>query len=146
VRRPVALSLLLSSSLALAACGTATSTAGFKGTRHEVAQTIADLQSEITGGEQKKVCENVLAASVVTSLGGQKSCEKAIKDQLAEIDNTELEVESVTVSGTTATAEVKSVYAGRKTPKATVALVKEGGKWKIASLTAPPAAPAAKKA
>lgn len=130
---------------ALAACGTTASTAGFKGTEHDVAQTVVNLQSDITAGEQKKVCERDLAASVVTSLGGRKSCETAIKDQVAEIDNTELEVESVSVSGETATAEVKSVYGGKKLPKAAVSLVKEGGRWKIASLSPPPKAPAEKK-
>jgi hypothetical protein len=127
--------------LALAACGTTTSTAKFKGTEHAVAQTIANLQSDITAGEQKKVCANDLAAAVVTRLGGAKGCEATIKEQIAEIDNTELEVESVKVSGNSAVAKVKSDYAGKKTPGASVALLQEGGKWKIATLTAPPRAP-----
>ncbi len=108
----------------------------------KVAQTIANLQSDITSGEQKKICGTDLAAAVVVAkLGGKSACESAVKDQVAEIDNTELEVESVKVSGETATAKVKSVYAGKKVPEASVSLVKEGGKWKIASLIAPPHAP-----
>ncbi len=133
MRRALALSLLAVCPTALAACGTTTSTAGFKGTEHDVAQTIANLQSDITSGEQKKVCENDLAGAVVTRLGGQKRCESTIKDQVAEIDNTELEVRSVKVSGTTASASVKSTYAGKKKLR-TVSLSKEGGKWKIASI------------
>ena len=133
MRRALALILLTVCPIALAACGTTTSTAGFKGTEHDVAQTIANLQSDITAGEQKKVCENDLAAAVVTRLGGQKRCESTVKDQVAEIDNTELEVRSVKVSGESATASVKSTYAGKKRLR-TVSLAKEGGKWKIASI------------
>jgi copper chaperone CopZ len=133
VRRLLALICLPLCPLVLAACGTTTSTASFKGTEHEVAQTIANLQADITAGEQKKVCANDLAGAVVTRLGGTKGCESTIKNQIGEIDNTELQVESVKVSGERATAGVKSVYQGKKRLK-TVALVKEGGKWKIASL------------
>jgi copper chaperone CopZ len=133
VRRLLALICLPLCPLVLAACGTTTSTANFKGTEHNVAQTVANLQSDITAGEQKKVCANDLAAAVVTRLGGTKGCEATIKNQVSEIDNTELQVESVKVSGEKATAGVKSIYKGKKRLK-TVSLVKEGGKWKIASL------------
>ena len=133
MRRVFALTLLAVCPTALAACGTTTSTAGFKGTEHDVAQTIANLQSDITAGEEKKVCENDLAAAVVTRLGGQKRCESTVKDQLAEIDNTELDVSSVKVSGESASASVKSTYAGKKRLR-TVSLAKQGGKWKIASI------------
>ena len=143
MRRLTALALLSLCPLTVAACGTTTSTAGFKGTEHDVAQTVANLQSDITAGEQKKVCERDLAAPVVTKLGGESRCESTIKDQISEIDNTELEVESVKLSGATATAQVKSVYGGKKRRKATVSLAEEGGKWKIASLAPPPKAPAA---
>jgi copper chaperone CopZ len=134
VRRLLALTCLPLSALALAACGTTTSTASFKGAEHEVAQTAANLQSDVTAGEQKKVCANDLSASVVRSLGGIKHCETTIKNQISEIDNTELQVESVKVNGTTATAVVKSTYKGNKRTLKTVSFVKEGNKWKIATL------------
>jgi len=133
VRRPLSIACALLCPLALAACGTTTSTAGFKGTEHDVAQTVANLQSHITSGEQKKICGEDLAAPVVKRLGGKAACEATIKDQLAEIDNTELEVKSVKVSGSTATAQVKSVEGGKKRVS-TVTLAEEGGKWKIVSI------------
>ena len=139
--RRLALICVPLASLVLAACGTTTQTASFHGVEHTVAQTIANLQSDITSGEEKKICGTDLAASVVAKLGGKSGCESTVKDQVAEIDNTELEVESVKVSGETAVAKVKSDYAGKKVPEASVSLVKEGGKWKIASLIAPPHAP-----
>jgi hypothetical protein len=133
MRRPLVTMSVLACSLPLAACAGTTSTAGFKGTEHEVAQTIANLQSDVTASEQKKVCANDLAAAVVSRLGGAKGCEAVVKERLSEIDNTELTVESVKVSGTSATASVKSVYSGRK-KLTTVSLVKEGGKWRISTL------------
>jgi hypothetical protein len=135
MRRPLALCCLPLSTLALAACGTSVSTAGFKGTQHEVAQTVSNLQADATAGEQGKVCANDLAAALVTRLGGKKGCEAAIKSQLAQVDSLEAGVESVAVAagGKTATAQVKSIREGKSRPS-TVALVAEGGKWKISGL------------
>ena len=117
----------------VAACGATTSTAGFKGAEHEVAQTIADLQSDVTSGDRKKICERDLAAPVVTKLGGLKACETVIKNRLSEIDNTDLTVESVKVDGTHATAQVRSTYGGKKQVHS-VTLAKEGSRWKITAI------------
>jgi hypothetical protein len=134
MRRALALCCLPICALTVAACATTTNTAGFKGTEHAVAQTIGNLQSDVTAGEQKKICANDLAAGIVERLGGTKGCESAIKSQLAEIDSTEAAVEAVHVSGKTATASVKSTIAGKKNQLSTVTLVEEGGKWKISGL------------
>jgi hypothetical protein len=133
MRRLLALTCLPLCSLAIAACATTTSTASFKGAEHEVAQTVADLQSDVTAGEEKKICGKDLAAAIVTRLGGTKSCEKNVKDQVGEIDNTELQVESVKISGSNSTASVKSIYGGKK-KLINVSLAKEGDRWKIVSL------------
>ncbi len=135
MRRRCAVLCLLCSALALAACGTTSTTVGFKGAQHEAAQTIANLQSAATASEPKKICAEDLATALVTRLGGAKRCEAAIKSQLAEVDNLEVSVQSVQVAadGRTATAEVKSIHEGKSRPSA-LALLKEGGKWKISGL------------
>lgn len=134
MRRPLVLAAVSLCALGATACGTSTtSTSGFKGAEHEVAQTIANLQSDVTSSERGKICERDLAAPVVSRLGGKKACEAAIKNRLIEIDNTELTVESVKVQGTSATAQVKSVYGGKKQVR-TVTLAKEGSRWKITSI------------
>jgi hypothetical protein len=132
MRRSLPLLCLPLSALALTACGNTVSTAGFKGAQHEVAQTIANLQSDATTAEEKKICTKDLASAVVTRLSGTKGCEAAIKSQLTEVTNLEVRVESVHVASgaTTATAAVRSVHEG-KSKASTVSLVKEGGKWKI---------------
>lgn len=134
-----ALALLCAPALAfgLSACAQTVSTSGLKGEAKAVGETIKNLQSDATAGEQKKICQNDLASAVVRRLdvtpGG---CQGAIKKQLAEIDSVELGVESVQLGGSaaapTATARVKSVYSGKK-KGSTVSLVKEGDKWKISS-------------
>jgi hypothetical protein len=133
VRRTFALLCLSLASLALAACASTVSTSSFKGEQHAVAQTIADLQTDATAGEEKKICANDLAANVVSKLGGKKGCEKTIKTQLTEIDSLEVSVQSIQIAagGKTAIAHVKSTYAGKKRA-GTVSLVKEPKGWKLA--------------
>jgi hypothetical protein len=135
MRRLTCLLCLPPCALALSACGSTVSTAGFKGEQHEVAQTISNLQADATAGEQRKICGDDLAATVIARLGGSKGCEEAIKKQLAEIDSLEVSVQSVKLAAgnARATAAVTSVYEGKKRPSS-VSLVKEGGKWKVSAL------------
>jgi hypothetical protein len=121
--------------LALSACGTATvSTAGFRGEEHEVAQTISNLQADATAGEEKKICARDVTSSIVARLGGAKACERAIKNQLAEVDSLQVSVQSVKLGAAgTARAHVRSIQLG-KTKPSTVSLIKEAGKWKISGV------------
>jgi hypothetical protein len=122
----------------LTACATTVSTSPFKGEAHEVAQTIANLQSDVTAADEQKICANDLASAIVARLNtAPGGCKQAIKNQLAEIDSLEVNVTAVRVSAAgaqrTASASVTSVYAGKKRA-GTVSLVKEGGKWKISGV------------
>lgn len=123
---------LLTAALAvgLTACGATASTAKFKGESHNVAQTVSDLQSDVMANDQAKVCQNDLAGSVITKLGGSNGCESAIKSQLHEVDVPSMTIESIAVKGATATARVKSTWSG-KSQVTTLSLVKEGSRWKI---------------
>src|SRR5262249_11012068 len=103
--------------VALAGCGGTVSTSAFHGEEHEVAPGIANFQSNVSAGEQQKICANDLSSALVARLGGPAACRKAIKNQLAEVDNLEMSVRAVQVSppgaGRTATARVKSVNGGK---------------------------------
>ena len=61
-------------------------------------------------------------------------CKKAIESQLKEIDSFEASVESVQISGKTATARVKGVDGGKKAVQV-MTLVKEDGKWKVSGVS-----------
>ncbi len=135
MRRSLTLLCAAPCALALAACGSTVSTAGFKGAKRNVAQTIANLQSDATTAQQKKICANDLAAAIVAKLGGAKGCEAAIKNQLAQVDSLDVSVQSVqlTKNETAASAQIKSIHQG-KSRSSVLELVKEGGKWKISGL------------
>src|ERR1700749_4793369 len=101
--------------LGLSACAATVSTSGLKGEAKAAAETVKDLQSNVTAGDNKKICEDDLASAVVKRLASSTGgCQEAVKKQLAEIDSVELTVESMQVSGTTATAKVKSIYSRKK--------------------------------
>jgi copper chaperone CopZ len=132
-----ALALLCAPLLAvgLSACAQTVSTTGLKGESKNVAETIKNLETDVTAGEQTKICKSDLSSAVVARLNGSKGgCKQAIKNQLAEIDSFELTIQSVSATPPTATARVESVYSGKKRIS-TVSLVKEDGKWKISALS-----------
>jgi predicted DCC family thiol-disulfide oxidoreductase YuxK len=117
----------------LTACGETTSTSKFTGESHNVAQTLSDFQSHATAREQKKLCESDLAATVTKRLQSAGGCQAVLKKQLVQLDALNLTIESVSVKGPTASAVVKSTYSG-KNRITTVALVKDGSRWKISSI------------
>lgn len=128
---PIVLALL---ALALGACGSTVSTSGFKGEAQAVAQRISDFQSNVTAASEQKLCSQDFSRAVRARLNaGGGSCQQALKRQLGSIDDYELTVEKIAVSGATATARVKSTWSG-KVGLATLRLVKEGGSWRIAAL------------
>jgi hypothetical protein len=132
--KPLTLAALALSALALAACGETVSTEKYKGEEKAVAQRISEFQSDATASDQKKVCENDLAAAVKAKLGSTgSSCQEALKHQLSQIDTLELKIRSIAVKGNTAVAHVTSTWSG-KTKESVVALNREGTAWRIAAL------------
>lgn len=131
-RKPQLAATLCALALAVgvSACGETASTSGFKGESHNVAQTVSNFQSDTTAGDQKKLCENDLAATLTARLRGAGGCQAVMKKQLHEIDSLNLTIESIAVNGAGATARVKSTYSG-KSHISTLMLVKEGSRWKI---------------
>jgi hypothetical protein len=128
----------------LAACGETASTSGFSGESQKVAQTVANFQADASANNQKKLCENDLAATLTNQLRGAGGCQAEIKEQLKDIDSLGLTIESVAVTGSSALARVKSTYSG-KNAIATLKLVKEGPHWKIAGISYARVATPAKK-
>jgi hypothetical protein len=124
----------LALAVGLSACAKTVSSNGLKGSSKDAAETIKNFQTHVTSGDEKKICDEDLSKALVDKLASNDGgCEKAIKDQLKEVDNFEVTLEAMQASDTTATAHVKSIYSG-KGRKGTLTLVKEGGKWKISGL------------
>jgi hypothetical protein len=120
--------------IGVSACGTAISTGSYKGESKAVAQRISDFQTDVTASEEKKLCARDLARAVQARLQANGSgCVQALKNQLGAIQNFELTVKSIAVSGTSATARVSSTWSGKQRTS-TMRFVKEGGAWRIAAL------------
>jgi hypothetical protein len=135
VRPPSALLAVLAT-LTLAACGSAgtDSSSDFEGEQREVASAVEELQSAAADDDASEICQTLLARSLLDQIEGQGlRCTTAVNVALDATDTTELEVESVQVSGTTATARVTSGSGDNATTR-TVRLSREGRNWKIASL------------
>src|SRR5258708_20995019 len=84
----------------LAACGSTVSTGAFKGESHAVAQRISNYQADIATASEQKLCSKDLASAVRIRLSAASGgCEQALKRQLGSIDDYQVTVEKVTVSG-----------------------------------------------
>jgi hypothetical protein len=131
VKRSSLLLVAVLLALGVGACGSTVSTSGFKGEAHAVAQRISDLQSDVSAVNEQKICEQDFsrAARARLSTGGN-TCKQALKRQLGSIDDYELTVEKIAVSGVTATARVRSTWAGKPSTN-TLRLVKERGNWRV---------------
>jgi predicted lipid-binding transport protein (Tim44 family) len=129
--------LVLLPALALGACGqTSKDSAGnFQGEQKAVATAIEDLQNAGRKGDAVKICSQLLAPALVDQINraSKRPCDKVLKDDLADVDAYELQVQKVTVTGDRADAVVES-QAGSKKRTDTLQLQKVGGAWKIAKL------------
>ena len=118
--------------LALAGC-TATqpnaSAGDFKGAESDVAQVIDDLKGSRKPNE---ICSRIFAPEFAKSLRADgRTCADEVDATLRDVGSTDLKVTDVTISGTTARAEVRQ---GGKT--ATFELARGSGGWQITSLGA----------
>jgi hypothetical protein len=123
----------LAFTVGLSACAQTASTGKFSGESHNVAQTVSNFQTDATAEDEKKLCNNDLAATLTVKLVRVGGCQTVLKAQLHEIDALGLTIESISVNGTHALARVKSTHSGKNRVTA-LALVKEGSHWKISGL------------
>jgi hypothetical protein len=133
---------LLAAALLASGCAGASkdSTKDFQGEARQVAVTIEDYQDAARKSDEEKICNDLLAPDLVRAIeaagkGGRGSCPDHLKDSLRDVDSFEITVKKVDVSGTRATATVKSE--GRDEDRTdTMTLVKAGTppRWRIATV------------
>jgi hypothetical protein len=133
--RPLAALLALLAALTLASCTTSSdSSSDFEGDQREVAAAVEDLQTAAGDDDASEICRTLLAKSLLDEIQGRGlECTTVVKQALDAADTTDLDVQSVQVNGTTATARVESGSGDNATTR-TVRLAREGRNWKIASL------------
>jgi hypothetical protein len=131
--RPLAL-LLAAAGLATG-CGStgSNSSSDFSGAKKDVATAVEDLESAARKSDEAKICRDLLAPSLITTLraANKSSCDTAVNDAIKDADTFDMTVKSVTVSGDAATAVVDSKH---KSTNDTFKLENVGGSWKISSL------------
>jgi hypothetical protein len=133
--RSLAALLALLAALMLASCASSSdSSSDFEGDQREAASAVEDLQSAAHDDDASEICRTLLAKSLLDEIKGRSlECTTAVTKALDAADTTELDVKSVQVSGTTATARVESGSGDSATTR-TVRLTREGRNWKIATL------------
>jgi len=132
MRRALALAAALT--LSLSACGTATSTQNdkFKGEQQNVVKVVDALAQAGTRGDAERICTEILAKQLVTELktaGGD--CVSEMDRAISDASDYDLQVTSVKVNGSNATAQVRQ---GKDGQVATFTFVKEGDAWKASAL------------
>ena len=129
-----ALSLIaLLAALTVAGCTTTSSdTQKFQGTEGEVADAIGDLESAGKRRDDGKICTELLTRELARQMSAPGApCEREISDAISDVDDFDLTVKDVSVSGQTATAQVQN-----DERRVTFRLQKVGANWRIASLGA----------
>ena len=104
----------------------------FNGDQRAVARSVEDLESAASDSDEAKLCTQVLARALTDRLAAAGGgCTNAVNAAIKDTDSLDMTVESVRVNGDRATARVK-FETGKNDRRGTVALVREGGRWRVA--------------
>ena len=122
--------------LLVSGCGAAqeTSEGKFKaGDQQQVAKVVDELSSAAARGNTEKICNDILARSLVQELeAAGADCTAEMEKAIEDADNYELDVRDVTISGGTATATVRR---GDDGPTDRMEFTREGDDWRATSLS-----------
>jgi hypothetical protein len=131
VRRSTSIAAALAAiALGALGCGAADDPLdGFDGRARAVAQTVLDYSAAARTRDATTVCRDLLAKSASAPLG--RECPDRMAAALRGIDQQGLEVVAVRFKGDTAIATVVT-GAGKDPRSGSLALVEEGGDWRIA--------------
>jgi hypothetical protein len=134
MRRLLLLCLPAVLALVIAGCG-ASSGGDFSGASQDVADKIEELQSAGERSDESKICQDVLAPALRQKIAqGGLSCNAEVDDALGDADDFDLAVESVKITGNTATARVKARIGSDKNAIRTMTLTRDGQRWLISDL------------
>jgi hypothetical protein len=98
-----------------------------------VAQKVEDLQEAGESRKPEDICSDILARSLVQQLeAAGADCVDEMEKAIDDADDYDLEVQAVTVSGSTATATVRRGDDGQ--PE-TMEFTKENGQWRATALS-----------
>jgi hypothetical protein len=122
--------------LALAGCAQQeTSANDFEGSEKAVAEAIENLQTNAQNRKPGEICSNDLSRAFADKLKSAGSdCTSEMEKITGDADDFQLDVTDVTVTGNTATAQVKTRRGTDKDATVTFTLVQEDGDWRLNDL------------
>jgi hypothetical protein len=98
-----------------------------------VAQKIEDLETAGKRGKPDDICSDILAKTLVSQLDAAGTdCATEMQKAIEDANEFDLEVRKVTVTGDTATAEVKN---GEDGPTETMQFTRENDQWRATALS-----------
>jgi hypothetical protein len=105
----------------------------------DVRATLDEYAQATRAKDYQTLCDDLFSQSIVAGLtNADLPCEVALKlSSLETVRNPQLTVLAVEVSGDQAAARTRSTAVGEQPSLDTIKLVKEDGKWRIASLSEP---------
>jgi hypothetical protein len=104
----------------------------FKGAEADVASVVDDLQSAGKKGDAGDICTKYLSKELADSLkAGDADCTDEMREAIQDVNDFTLEVKDVTVSGTTARAEIEQGDTDPST--ATFEFARVGESWRVTS-------------
>ena len=113
--------------------GSSSSSATFTGTKGDVAKVVSDLSQAGRRKQADRICTQILARTLVQQLSqAGTSCAQEMKKAIEDASDFDLEVLKVTITGATATAEVKR---GKNGPTEAMTFARENGQWRATSLS-----------
>ena len=125
--------LLAALALGAAACG-----GRARSDRDQVAAAVKAFGDATATKDYARLCGEILAQELVTRI--QKAgltCRDALRTGLEGVRDPQLTLGSISIEGERATADVRTSAAGQPPSNDHLRLVREGGRWRIASLAAP---------
>ena len=103
------------------------------GAERDVAQKVEDLQKAGEDRKPEDICSEILASALVQQLeAAGVDCADEMEKAIDDADEFDLDVQTVDVSGNTATATVKR---GDDGPTETMEFARENDQWRATSLS-----------
>lgn len=140
-RRPLAVALAVAAAVATgcgAEEGSDVSSASFREPEQQaVSAAVGDFSDAAASRDYDQICADYLAAPLVKRLDDAKGtdrCPDQLELSLRDVDETDLAVRDVRISGTNAVAVVQPTGTGDVEPQARFTLVKEGPRWKLSGV------------
>jgi hypothetical protein len=128
---------MLAGAMALAGCDSGGSDAdpdAIKGAPKQVAAAVAALDAATRSGRYDEVCDELFTRAARSRAGG-KDCAALLRSATEDVRRPQVRLVSIRVSGDNAEARVRTRSAGEKAVDETIALRRERGRYRIASLS-----------